>query len=50
MKTGIRAYERKMREKKVKIGRGQRREEREGGGGSRLWSGAVWESGELVMI
>jgi hypothetical protein len=41
-----------MREKKTKsgVGRGEKRGKGEGVAGRRFWSGAVWESGELVMI
>jgi len=35
---------------KVKIGCGQRKVEREGGGGSKFLNGNAWESGELMTV
>jgi hypothetical protein len=35
---------------KVRAEGGERREEREGGRVSKLWSGATWESGVLVRV
>jgi hypothetical protein len=35
---------------KVRAEGGERREERERGRGSKLWSGTTWESGALVKV
>jgi hypothetical protein len=35
---------------KVRAKGGERREEREGGMGSKLWSGTTWESGILIRV